>query len=237
MQELGKVERFAIEAVARHFSASWQPGADHADAWLTLAGRPIAIDIAVIPSPPAARSAEKPRSRDDKVARRVLRDLEEELRPHVPSGQTVVLTLGAPIKEPNKLVAALAEMLLRYLHGGAHETEEKKTILANRVRFRVLEGDPRWNVNVVGFVFSGDPQPGALVNALRLFYDEIAARAKKHRPGRSEGGRWLVLASSRWIADIKTYRQAWSRLPAPAGFEKILMVLESGRIEPLAGDS
>jgi hypothetical protein len=54
----------------------------------------------------------KARLRGDVVALRVLRDIESALRAHVPSGRAIVLTLGAPIKVPKKLVAALTSLLL-----------------------------------------------------------------------------------------------------------------------------
>lgn len=235
MGEWGKAERFAMEAVARHFSATWDRGEGPADAYLTIGGRRIAVDIAVIGSPHTDRKrpVEKARLREDAVARRVLRELERALLAQVPDGKTLILTLGAPIIEPKKLVAAVTEMLLAYLKGGAEEIEEKKTILGNRVRFRVLNGDLRWTAKVVGFVFSGDPKPGELVNAMRSLHDEIAAKAKRN-PKMSVTERWLILVSDHWIADIKTYRRAYSSLAVPIGLKKILMVLESGRVEALA---
>jgi len=229
-----QAQRFAIEAVARHFSVVWQHS-EEPDAYITLAGRQVAIDVAVVRSPHThqKRPIVKPRLRDDAVARRVLRDLERAMHARVPDGKTVILTLGAPIIEPKKLLAALTEMLLAYLEGGAKEIDEKKTILKNRVRFRVLNGNRLRTAKVVGFVFTGDPKPGVLVDALQSLHDAIAASAKK-RGSKMSGERWLVLVSDRWIADIKTYRRAYSYLSSPGRFKKILMVLESGRVEDLA---
>ncbi len=170
------------------------------------------------------------------VARRVLRDIESALRAHVPDGKTLIVTLGAPIKVPTKLVAALTSTLGTYLASGAEEAEERKTILGNRIRFRVLNGDATWNAKVIGFVFSGDPQPGILANAMRSLHDEIAAKAKIRMPERFAGDRWLVLGNEDWIADAKTYRRAYSQLAAPHDFSKILLVLDGGRVEPLAED-
>lgn len=203
---------------------------------MTVAGRQVAVDVAVIASEriDRKRPTVKARLRDDAVARRVLRDLERALGAHVPEGKTVILSLGAPIIQPNKLLGALTEMLLAYLKSGAEEIEENKTILGNRIRFRVLSGDPRWTAKVVGFVFSGDPKPQLLVNAMRSLYDEIAAKAEKRNPTMSGSERWLILVSDQWMADIKTYQRAYSNLPIPRGFNKILMVLETGQVKALA---
>ena len=232
MLELRKAEQSAIGAVARHFSAAWRPGEGPPDAYVTVGGRRVALDVAVIALQPGRTRVAKARLREDRVAQRVLRDLEGALRAHVPDGKTIILTLGAPIKVPNKLVAALAKMLPAYLESGAEEVDEKKIILGNRVRFRVLNHDSTWKAKVIGFVFTGDPEPGILANAMRSLHDEIAAKAKRLLPRRFAGERWLVLHNDHWIADIKTYRRAYSLLSTPHNFEKILMVFD-GRIDSL----
>ena len=232
---MGKAEQFAIGAVAKHVSAAWQSGDGPPDAYLTVGRRRIALDVAVIaerrPSPERVVTA---RLREDVVARRVLRDIESALRAHVPDGKTIILTLGAPIKVPNKLVPALTDALLVYLESGAEEADERRTILGNRVRFRVLNDTPKWNAKVIGFVFSGDPAPGDLADAMRSLHGAIAAKAKTRVPEGFVGERWLVLADGRGIVDIKTYRWSYSQLSPPHDFSRILMVLDGGRVETLA---
>jgi hypothetical protein len=43
-----------------------------------------------------------------------------------------------------------------------------------------------------------------------------------------------VLDNDHWIADIKTYRRAYSLLSPPHNFKKILMVFDGGRVDALA---
>jgi hypothetical protein len=236
MSELRKAEQFAIGAVARHCSATWQSGNGPPDAYMTVGGRQIALDVAVIAQQRPGRKGvfAKARLREDVVARRVLCDIESALTAHVPDGKTIILTLGAPIKVPKKLLAALTNTLLIYLESGAEEAEERRTILGNRVRFRVLNDHSKWNAKVLGFVFSGDPEPGMLANVMRSLHDEIAAKARTRVPESFAGDRWLALGNDHWIADIKTYRRAYSLLSPPHNFRKILMVLDGGRVEVLA---
>jgi hypothetical protein len=232
MSESTNAQQSAIEAVARHFSATWQSAAGPPDAYLTVRGKKIALDVALIaPLRPRQKSATQARLREDKVAQRVLRDISSALHAQVPAGKAIILTLGAPIKLPSKLVAALASLLLAYLESGAAEVDEKKAILGNRIRFRVTHA--KWATKVIGFVFTGDPAPGILANTLRSLHDEIAAKAKMRLPRQFSGDRWLVLHSDHWIADIKTYRYALSQLSPPHNFREILMVFDRGRVEPL----
>jgi hypothetical protein len=195
----------------------------------------MALDVGVIGrQAPGKRPPAKARLREDRVALRVLRDLKIALHARVPNDKSIILTLGAPIKVPKKLIAALTTLLLDYIQSALEERDERKTVLGNRVRFRVLSHDPGWNSRVIGFVFSGDPAPGDLADSMRRFGDEIAAKAKERMPEDFAGDRWLVLCGGNWIADIKTYRLAFSYLsPARHNFRKILMVFDGGRVEPL----
>lgn len=230
-----KAVPLAIEAVARHCASPWQTGEGPPDAYLTVRGRRIALDVAVMAElRPRRKGVTKPRLREDVVAQRVLRDLESALRPHVPDGKTVIVTLGAPIRVAKKLVAALTSMLRGYLESGAQDLDEKKTVFGNRVRFRVLDADSKWKISVIGFVFTGDPKPSVLASAMRSLHDAIAAKAKRRVPGKLAGARWLALASDHWIADIKTYRRAYSELSPAHDFRRIWMVFEGGRVFPLA---
>jgi hypothetical protein len=232
--ELNQAQRFALQAVAKHFSAPWQSGEGPPDAYMTIAGRRVGVDIAVLVRQGPGRDPIPARFRDDASARRVLRNLESAVGGHVPDGKTLVLTLGAPIKEPKKALAALTEMLLAYLKSGAENVEEKKTLLGNRVRFLLTSDGLRSNSKLAAFVFSGDPKPGVLVNAMWSLQDEIAAHAKRRLPGGFSADRWLVLISDQWIADLKTYRRMYSWLSIPGRFAKILTVSEGGRVEDLA---
>jgi hypothetical protein len=233
--ELSKMQQFALGTVAKHFSAPWQSGEGPPDAYVIVAGRRVGVDIAVLPRQrPGRDPVPKPRFRDDAVARRVLRNLDTAVQAHVPGGKTLVLTLGAPIKEPKKLLAALTKMLLSYLRSGAEDVAQKRTLLGNRVRFLLASDGLRANSKLTAFVFSGDPKPGVLLNAMRSLQAEITAHAKKRLPGRFSADLWLVLVSDQWIADIKTYRWMYAQLAIPDRFAKILAVLEGGRVQLLS---
>lgn len=234
MAELSKAEKFALDAVAKHFSTTWQSGDGPPHGSMTLGGGQVTLDVAVLTQHLEEKRAGKARLREDKVARRVLSDIENALRAYMPDGQTLVFTLGAPIKVPKLLVTTLTNTVLAYLASGAAEADEHETILGNRVRFRLLSNTSKWKTRVIGFVFSGDPELGFLATALRSLHAAIAAKAKARRPQGSAGERWLVLSNAHWIADGKTYRQAYSQMSPSHDFGKILMVLEDGRVESLA---
>jgi hypothetical protein len=140
--------------------ATWESADGAPGAYLSVRGQKIALDVADLTLQTLRKKpVAKARFREDKVAQRVLRDLESALHAHVPAGKSIILTLGAPIKVSRKLVVALTSLLVTYLDGGVEEVDEKKTILGNRVRFRVLTPSSKWPAKVIGFVFTGDPAP------------------------------------------------------------------------------
>lgn len=209
-------------------------GEDPPDAYTTMRGRRIALDVAIIGQPARSRTVIKARLREDRVARRVLRSLESAVRAHVPNQKSIILTLGAPIKVPKQLITALTKRLLDAIQSDVEERDEKTTVLGNRVRFRILKNNLGWNAKVIGFVFSGDPAPGVIASSLRTLHDAIVAKSQRRMPKSFIGDRWLILNSDHLFADMKTYRLLYSQLSLPRRFKQILMVHDGGRVEPLA---
>ena len=239
-----QVAQRAAQAVAKQYSATlagWaarSSAARRPSAELIVRGQPIALEVALMPRAPstARRGANKgarARLREDRVAQRVLRDLERKLNPQLNDGRTIILTLGAPIRVARKLVAALTETLVSYVAGGAEEVDVSKRMLGNRVRFRVMKASAGWTPQLLGFVFSGDPGPGLLASTLCALHEAIAKSPGRRASVKGSGKRWLALVADDWIADGKTWQRACSMFAPPRGYDRILMVSASGRVELL----
>jgi hypothetical protein len=234
----------AAQAVAKQYSATLagrtggSSAARRPGAKLVVRGQPIALEVKLMPQalPSAKRGVSKgvrPRLRVDRVAQRVLHDLESKLNPQLNDGRTIILTLGAPIRVASKLVATLTETLVSYLASGAAEVDVSKRMLGNRVRFRVMKASARWTPQLIGFVFSGDPSPGLLASTLGALHEAIADAPGRRASVQRAGQRWLALVVEDWIADFKTYQRACSKLAPPHGYDRILMVAANGRVEVL----
>src|SRR5258708_40309211 len=113
MRELRKHEKAAIEAVARHFSATWEKGENPPDAYLIIARKRIAVEITALKQPIAGLT--KPRLRFDRVALGLMRRLQAALSESVPAGRALIVTVTAPIWPPSKTAAALAADVPRRL--------------------------------------------------------------------------------------------------------------------------
>jgi hypothetical protein len=236
MSGLRKHERAALEAVARHFSATWEKGEGPPDAYLTIARKRVAVEVTTIKqriADPGGRTT--PRLRFDRVALGLVRRLQARLCESVPDGKTVILTITAPIRVPAKTAAALENKIRTSLSRRSAPMEDRDTIHGNQIRVRLVKGGSRRTPKVIGFVHNPNSDPGVLLCITHSLIECIGAKAGKGTPGRSAGDRWLVLAGEDRLSHIEPYRHACSQLSIPTDFKKVLLVLAGGRIETLTG--
>jgi hypothetical protein len=236
MSELTKRQQLAIEAVARHFSTTWENGSeDSPDAYITVAGKRIAVEVTAIMERIVERGGlAKPRLRFDRVALGFVGGLQAALREFVPDGQTVILTITAPIRLPSKTSAAL-EHKIRVCLARRSAQEVEDTIHGNQIRVRLVKGVSRQMSKVIGFVHNPDSDPDVLFRLTQSLLQHIGAAAGKRSPKKFTGDRWLVVANQDGLSHIETYRHVYSQLSISTDFKKILIVLTGGRVETLTG--
>jgi hypothetical protein len=237
MSELREQERAAIEAVAKHFSATWQEGdGDWPGAYVTIAEKRIAVDATTITQTTTGRGGlTKPRLRFDLVALRLVGGLQAALSELVPDGEAVVLTVTAPIRLPSKTAATLENRIRDCLARRSAPVEVTDTIHRNQIRVRLVKGSSRRMSKVIGFVHNPDSDPDVLLRLTQLLLQHIGAAADRRPPEKFTGDRWLVVANNDRLSPIETYRQVYSQLSLSTDFKKILMVLAGGQVETLAG--
>jgi hypothetical protein len=231
-----KPELAALEGLAGHFSATWEKGEGLADAYLTIAGKRIAVDVASIEPRIAGRDGlNKPRLRFDRVALRFVEGLQAALHEFVPDGEAVILTVTAPIRLPAKTAAALADKIRSCLAHQPAQVELRETIHGNQIRVHLAKGGARGTAKVIGFVHNPEPVPGALLEIAQSAVECIGAAAGRRIPANFAGERWLVLVDEDGGLPVETVRHVVSQLSVPTDFSTILMVLKGGRVETLAG--
>lgn len=232
-------ERAAIEAVARHFSAPWERGnGGSRGPYLIIDGKRIAIEVVASMEIGLRRreGATKPRLRFDRVALRLIRDLQVALCESVPDGHTIVFTVTAPIRLASKTVAALADEIRSRLARRTGRLELDETINGNQVRARLVEDVSGRASKVIGFVHNPDSDhPEVLLRLTELLLRRLGAATGKRAPEKSAGPRWLALDGDDGFPHAETYRYVYSQLGIATDYQKILLVLAGGRIETLAG--
>ena len=236
MSELGKREQAAMRAVARHLSATWEEGGGSPDAYLTIAGKRIAAEIAAIERGRAERGGRaKPRLRFDKVVLRLVGGLQAALGEVVPDGQAVMLTVTAPIRLPGKTAAALESKIRNCLARRSAKVGIEETIHGNQVRLRIVKGVSAKASKVIGFVHNPETDAEALLDLTQSLLQQIGTAADKPMPKKFTSDRWLVIANEDGFPHIETYRQIYGQLSIPNDFTKILMLSAGGRVETLTG--
>jgi hypothetical protein len=230
MRKAGKIEQAAIEAVARHFSASLPERRDAADTCLTLAGKRTALAVTCIDSQTAARAkVTKPRLRFDRVALRLVDDLRTALGGSVPDGQTVLVTITAPIRLPARTATAIEEKIRKLVATRAAPARLTATIHGNEIQVYLLKGGTGRTARLIGFVHNPDSDPAILIDVARALLARIASGE------RTAGPRWLIVASQNGPVPIEACRHVCSQLGIGSVFARILAVVPGGGVATLSG--
>jgi hypothetical protein len=237
MSRLKDQEKVAVEAVARHVSSTWEEGDKGSpDAYLMIAGKRIAVDVMVMDEGASSRGdLKKPRLRFDKVALRLVKDLQLALSPYIPDGEALILTITAPIRLRSMTAGALANMVRDGLASDPVRVDIEDTIHGNQVRARLVQGVSAPTSKVFGFVHNPESDPDLVMRLTQSLLHCIGAAAEKRSPEKFTGDRWLVVTSAERVSDIETYRHVYDQLSISTSFTRILMVLAGGRVETLSG--
>ena len=210
-----------MEAVARHFSATWEKHGKHA-----------AIHLRTLPRHGVGHGKEtKPRLRFDKVVVRLMERLQDSLGKIVPEGTTVLLTVTAPIRLASKTAAELEEKIQTLLKHRLTDRDEKATIHGNGVRIRLLRDQSRQAPRMIGFVHNPETDPLLLFNMTGKLLELASGESEATEPKDDE---WLVVITARRSSCLEAYRYIYSQLPMPTGYQKVLMVFGDGSVGVLA---
>jgi len=229
MRTSTKTEQTAIQAVARHISATLEEGSGSADAYLTVAGKRIALVATAIESRVARRAkVTKPRLRFDRVALGLVDRLRSALCRSVPDGRTAIVTITAPIRLPSRTAIAMEEKIRKLLATRAAPARLTGTIHGNEIQVHLLKGGTGRTARLIGFVHNPDSDPTILIDLARSLLARIG-------PGeRAAGRRWLVIASGDGPVTLETCRHVCSQLGVRTVFERTLVVLPGGQVATLS---
>ena len=171
------------------------------------------------------------RVREDRVALRVLQEIETALSASVPPGRTLVFTLGAPIQRPRDLIVALTQRVRLRLET-ASDTATKTQIVGNRVRYQVSRRQLGCKAACLGFVFTGDLTPASLLNCMRQLGRALARRAPRGL-AMTVDERWLLFVAEDTYVDIKTYRRLYACLSVSHNYKNVLLFKNGSKVEVL----
>jgi hypothetical protein len=157
MTDLKPPERTAIEAIAKRFSATWEAGSGFPHAWITVAGKRIALDLARLKHRGrAVKNAAETRLRFDKVATRLIERLRTARLQSVPTGTTVLVTITAPIRLPSRTAGVLEQKIEAVLKRRSLRRVVNETVHGNRVQIHLLRDHSNEAEKLIAFVHNPD---------------------------------------------------------------------------------
>jgi len=238
MTKVGKLrydEEHVIKSVAKEFSGTWRPGEDPPDAYLSINGQEIAVEISTLVQTMTVNGRTQSRLSDDVPAGDLLDKLNVELQRLIPDRHRIIITLKSPILQFRKTADALTEMLCRRLRDIQSFTiTERITINSNKI-ILARERDLKQNhKKVCGIVASTRFRNCDIMsNALHILGERISIKTKKCMKIQSTNSVWLALLNEYPVTDAQTYRDALSQISIPHRFEKILLVSRDGTVDTL----
>lgn len=232
---LRKPEQAAIEAIAKQVTATWKPGDGRPDAYLSIAGKRVAVDVTSCKNKSGdAADVPRPRLRFDRVAIGLVSRLQAALSDAVPDGRAVLVTVTAPIRLPGKTAVAFEDKIRTCLTRRSATVECKDTICGNHVRIRIVTCAARHVPKVIGLVHNAETDADLVLGMTQALLECVSGAGAKPAPARFTGERWLVIANANGPAHIDTYRQIYTQLGMASVYKKVFMVLGEGRVETVS---
>jgi hypothetical protein len=227
-------EQFVIAAVSAAFSAPWRSGDDPPDAYLTLGGDTIAVEISTLMQPVTDEGGTRSRLTDDLPTAALGDELNLELQALIPDGYRVSLILRSPIlaraKTKRKLASVIRSFLRNILTFPRHYHLQ---INDNPVSIYLdYHGDPQQKKVTVGFMHR-NAVADVRANTRHILEERIKVKAAKCKHLVARGPLWLALLNDYWLTDADTYRYALPLLSLKHPFQKILIVSGSGVVDEI----
>jgi hypothetical protein len=128
--ELREDEQFVMTSIARNLSATWRPGENPPDAYLTFDAGTVAVEITTLTQYVTDDRGTRPRLSDDSATAGLANALDDELGHLVPDGYTIGLVLSSPILESGK-PTRLAQIIRAHIADFRSLESDQTTIQIN----------------------------------------------------------------------------------------------------------
>lgn len=235
--QLREDEQFVMTSIARNLSATWRPGENPPDAYLTLDAVTVAVEITTLTQYVTDDRGTRPRLSDDSATAQFANALDDELGRLIPDGSAIGLVLSSPILELRKTRSRLAQIIRAHL-ADLQSLRSDQTIQINGNSITISltrHGDTQYK-KVSAVFMNRSSSANILMNAMHILEDCILTKARKCARLLDRAPIWLALLNDYWLAEPDAYRLVLSRLPLQHPFKRILLVSGDGSVHLLYGD-
>lgn len=102
--------------------------------------------------------------RFDRVVARLLGGLRVSVESMIPNGETVIITVTAPIKVPAKTAARIEHLTKEFLNSGTRHRSQKLSIFQNQVSIRLVATKSKRAPQFIGLVHNPEIDPKMLLD-------------------------------------------------------------------------
>lgn len=223
-------ETFAMNSIIKKFGGSFTEGEDPPDAYLLLNGNNIAVEITQLVQQVQNTKGEMiSKHAHDRPAITLSDELDRQMKNDIPNGKYVFLVLGSPVNNIRKTKRELKTEILNQLKSGV--LKQELTIKDNNISISIYDGDRETGKKIISAVTNRFSDANILSNTMNLLSDRISSKLKKCKAKSYNGEYWLALLNDYWVADIASYKLAYSKLDIQHDFSKILIIDNHGLVE------
>ena len=223
-------ETFVMNSIVKALGGKFTEGENPPDAYFNLSDNIIAVEVTRLVQQVKNDKGEMiPRLAQDQPAILLSDELDCQMRNDIPNNKYVFLTLGAPINNIRKTKKQLKKEIIHQLNTGI--IEQDLTIEKNRISITIYDGTKKSGKKIISAVANRYSDANLLSNTMHLLNDRITSKAKTSNAKSFNGEYWQALYNDYWVADIDTYRLAYSKINIQHDFRKILIIDCYGQVE------
>jgi hypothetical protein len=223
-------ESFVMNSIVKTFGGKFTEGENPPDAYFQLGDKNIAVEVTRLVQQVQNEKGEIiSRLAQDQPAMTLSDELDSQIKHDIPNDKYVFLVLGSPINNIRKTKSELKKEILNQLHTGV--VKRDLVIEKNSISISVYDGVRETGKKIISAVANRYSDTNLLNNTMNLLNDRISSKLKKCKAKAYDGEYWLALYNDYWVADIDSYKLAYSKLNIQHDFDKILIIDSYGQVE------
>ena len=216
-------EEFVLEALVSEIGGEFVDGDDPPDAYLMHDGRRIAVEVSrLIQHTINEHGQLRPRLSDDVPALTLADHLDDDLRNNIPDKKFFFVVIPSPVNDVRRTREQINQIILEMIQSESEEFEGG--VCGNLIQIKIINGDRPSGKKIVAALPNRNSSADIGLNVSFLLQDRITTKNRKREVDDNNDEYWLALMNDYWIADARSYQNAFDALKIEHEFDKILLV-------------
>jgi len=222
-------EVFAMKALVSKYGGEFTKGEDPPDGYIIKKHKRIAVEVTrLIQHVSTVDGASKSRLGDDAPAINLANHLDNELTNRIPEDKFVLLIIRTPLLNVRKFKKELPIAIIDLIEGKPQQ--KTASIASNDVTIKVYSGKRDSGKKVIAAIANSRSSADIHSNARYILDKQITVKETKREELDGVSEYWLAFINEYWIADAQTYKRAYDSLCVKHGFDKVLVINETGEV-------